>query len=857
MSYQEAPSKLNSTINLRHTNFLTRMDSLLQGLKEFKTSYDEYFTDITQQCLDLEDRFDDVRIQKEVILTRYQCLKRKEKEGCKTCLALEKQLGIKSGIIKQYEVKLKNIANLLYVNTVNTEANQKQLMSNIMNTEQAQSQNSPCHDRKKDKDCVDEKEEELEENVLPENSQRKNKIEQGSKILVHENEDEEYFETTIRRKTPENAETVMEIPETFCEDFTSYDHPRKIPLEKSPDVSYETPSKKRKFAELSPSKNVDNAVASQRSPKLNRAENQTGSPPPLSPKTKTVAAMKERNIVSLTKANAAVLCNSPSLITKAKLKSTDLLCNSPSLITKPKLRSQGKSQETEGNIMKETHEVGKVRKDSNDARDKEHRNLPTRVSEDEEDGEDIHEQDKENSENDETRFPLLEPMDKDEDDNNSDSKENNTRDSKENNTSSSPKSGKQSTSQSKEKKMNASKVWENIEFSDDDDDDSDDFVDKTRKSKQQASSRNSHETNEKSKQTSSNCDETSKKSKQTSSNNKEEQNASFAFAKPADADTSKSKWKLKLAGGGSSSVNKSTRLKQTKLSMEKKVGKVDITQVEGYNGGVTPSGNSQKGKESSETGREKRLIIEETQLQSEEESDTDIEAERKDLANKQDCGNLKKAKQQTTNKQTCGNESTDSNSSDTERRIRVRPLSQLTDESMLFQPNAVSTQKTKSQLKNTNTTKQAISTRQCDKMNTSPARRTTRQSPNKNEGTSGCNEEPSSSNKGTSRCTTPKSETRTGSRVRSNTKSGNSGTDAASTSNMGRSNVRKPLFLPKEAKESKKEDFTSKWTCPECIDYYVDGYGAGILKIRPPPKKCGHNGKYPATPPDFWDPMCS
>lgn len=309
-------------------------------------------------------------------------------------------------------------------------------------------------------------------------------------------------------------------------------------------------------------------------------------------------------------------------------------------------------------------------------------------------------------------------------------------------------------------KMNGSKIWENIEFSDD----SDDFVDQ-RKSK-------------------------------LSSQKKE---SSFSFTKPAVAD-SNNKWNLKPLN---SSINKS-KLKQTKLTLEKKVSKVDITQVEGFNGGVMPSGNS-KAKESRE--EPKKYIIEETQELENDSDDEDATRKRPSNARR---------------------ESQDMHS-DSGKSFNLLTL----PEESMFIPNAVSTQKTKNQNKNSNSCKQSMSSRQSCRSKTN----TTSLSP------PSIIRSPAKAN-----CRTPPNAFKTPS---TRTSSG----ACSSTSRAGRSGAKKTLFLPKESKYD--VDYTSQWRCPECIDYFVEGYGVQLLKMRPPPKKCGHSNKYPATPPDFWDPMCS
>lgn len=309
----------------------------------------------------------------------------------------------------------------------------------------------------------------------------------------------------------------------------------------------------------------------------------------------------------------------------------------------------------------------------------------------------------------------------------------------------------------KDKKMNGSKIWENIEFSDD----SDDFVDQ-RKSKH-------------------------------SSQKKE---TSFSFTKPAGVESCSTKWNLKPLN---SSINKS-KLKQTKLTLEKKVNKIDITQVEGYNGGVMPSSNS-KSKELRE--EPKKYIIEETQ---ELEHDADDEDEIVDTTKK------RRSHVRTT-------------SPDLNNPSKSFTLLTLPEESM-FIPNAVSTQKTKSQSKNSNSCKQSMSrdSNSLPKKNPSPSRN---KSPGKTP--------PNAFKKPSSRSST------------------NSKTEACSNRS---SFTKKVLFLPKDSKHN--VDYSPQWKCVECIDYFVESYGATILTMRPPPKKCGHSSKYPSsTPPDFWDPMCS
>jgi hypothetical protein len=69
----------------------------------------------------------------------------------------------------------------------------------------------------------------LQKNDLTEPIVIKDEDDLPSKILVHEKEDEEYFEITIKRKTPENCpETFIEFPETVCEDGLNSDHTKRV-----------------------------------------------------------------------------------------------------------------------------------------------------------------------------------------------------------------------------------------------------------------------------------------------------------------------------------------------------------------------------------------------------------------------------------------------------------------------------------------------------------------------------------------------------------------------------------------------------------------------------------------------------
>ncbi|KAI5744821.1 hypothetical protein M8J76_005556 [Diaphorina citri] len=695
MSLSGKSSNLKAKIIVIHSQIVGEMDHLISEVEDLKNNVKKVFSDFTQECMDVEDRLKDVLKEKMMLVNECQNYLRKEKEGCKKCAQLEGLLFRETRKLKQYERKMNNIASLLHTNT---------MKSNLIATEGSQGMNSDKKDYPLQGDVE-------EKNDLTEPIVIKDEDDLPSKILVHEKEDEEYFEITIKRKTPENCpETFIEFPETVCEDGLNSDHTKRVLSNENSPIQHETPSKRRKLIQQSSEMNQ-----SQRSTKLKKDENQiVKSASPLHLRNKAVVDdMRENNV--------------------------EIVDKSPSIITKPKLRSRlGISDQQLSATLEANNGIDKIKKNlgGDDFNSKESNSSAENRKRD------IAEQNKNNYQNDETRFPMFEHKDQEDEKEVDKFVEN-----------------KVSTNVSKltlcqnNQTLNGSKIWEDNIDSDDD------FVDSNQRRVKLSRSR-------------------------------EKKDSSFTFTEPSAPNT---KWKLKVLN---SSINKS-KLKQTKLTLEKKVGKIDITEVEGYNGGVAP-GENQIILNEIPNQRTKKLIIEETQIQDEK----------------------KQSYSQTGVKHSSSLES----HSSTDKNTNGKSFTQLSlpDES-LFLPNAVSTQKTQRE------NKPSINTRQSYRMkrnNEMSPKKSSRQSLNKNKKS----------------ITMPKNEKSVSCSNQSNGK-GNS--------------TRKPLFLPRESRYNKKMDFTSQWRCPDCREYFLDSYGPDILKLRPPPKKCGHNSKYPATPPDFWDPMCS